>query len=352
MTKEIKSIEWKDGVVRIIDQTKLPTKFEMLDIKSFEDMKNAIRKMKIRGAPALGVAAAFGLVLGGRSLKSHSARDFLLRLDSLAREMLSLRPTAVNVSWALQRLVRVARENQSLKVEEIKGILLSQALKLAQEDAESNKRIAEVGNKFIKKGDSILTHCNTGSLATVSFGTALGIIRQAHDDGKEIHVFVTETRPRLQGAKLTMWELKNYDIPATLITDSMVAYFMFKKKIDVVVVGADRIALNGDVANKIGTYNIAVLAKEHGIPFYIAASLNTIDMNISSGSEIPIEERDESEVTLIASERITPKAVHVANPAFDVTPRQYVRALITDVGIIKPPYRENIKAVMRKLKRI
>ncbi len=352
MAKDIKSIEWKDGIVKIIDQTKLPSEFKVLDLKNFEDMKEAIKTMKIRGAPALGAAAAFGLVLGAIKLKSSSIRNFLSKLDSLAKEMLLTRPTAVNISWAVRRLLRGAHENHSLNVNVIKKVLLDEALKIASEDIESNKKIAKSGSKLIKKGYSVLTHCNTGSLATVSIGTALGVIRKAYKERKGITVFATETRPRLQGARLTMWELKNYGIPATLITDNMVGYFMSSKKIDIVVVGADRIAANGDVANKIGTYSIAVLAREHGIPFYVAAPLSTIDMNISSGTEIPIEERDEREVGFIGRERIVPKGIHVVNPAFDVTPRRYVTALITDAGIIKPPYGKSIKALTRKFGRI
>lgn len=320
----MRTIGWENGKVRIIDQTKLPHKLVVISISSVLRLVKAIKNMQIRGAPALGVAAAFGMVLGASHLKKT------------ARQLLDSRPTAVNIKWAVERMLRMAKAGRGLPIGKLKVLLLGEALRIAEEDVETNKRIGLYGARLIKNGMNILTICNTGALATVDYGTALGVIRTAHELGRRVHVYVAETRPRLQGAKLTAWELKRLKIPFTLITDNMIGHFMQKGMIDLVMVGADRIARIGDTANKIGTYAAAVLAKAHGIPFYIAAPVSTIDFNIRNGQQIVIEERNREEVTNIGRERIAPKGIKVANPAFDVTPASYITGIITEKGIFKP----------------
>ncbi|OGB87502.1 S-methyl-5-thioribose-1-phosphate isomerase [candidate division WOR-1 bacterium RIFCSPLOWO2_02_FULL_46_20] len=312
----MRTIEWKNNKVKIVDQTLLPNRLKFIHLKNLSEVVRAIKIMQIRGAPALGAAAAFGLVLGAANLKRA------------ARDLLNSRPTAVNIRWAVERMLKVPNPN--------KKSLLAEALKIAEEDVEINKKLGAYGARLIKSGMKILTVCNAGALATVDYGTAIGVIRAAHDQGKKIHVYPAETRPRLQGAKLTAWELKQAKIPFTLITDNMIGYHMQKGLIDVVVVGADRIAKNGDTANKIGTYAAAVLAKAHGIPFYIAAPFSTVDLQTKTGSDIVIEERTPAEVTDIGKTRIAPKGIKVANPAFDVTPARLIKGIITERGIFKP----------------
>ncbi|MEA3493723.1 MAG: S-methyl-5-thioribose-1-phosphate isomerase [Candidatus Margulisiibacteriota bacterium] len=307
----MKTIEWKNNKVKIIDQTKLPHKLSFVYLRTLDQVVAAIKTMKIRGAPAIGVAAAFGMVFGEKNLKVA------------ARKLLASRPTAVNLKWAVERMLK-AKD------------LLKEAKEIAAEDVVTNKKIGENGLKVVRKGMRILTVCNAGALATVAYGTALGVIRSAHEAKRRIHVYAAETRPRLQGAKLTAWELKRERIPFTLITDNMVGYLMQKREIDLVITGADRIARNGDSANKIGTYGVAVLAKEHGIPFYIAAPTSTIDLKIRSGRQVVIEERDPKEVLEIGSESIAPKGAGVLNPAFDVTPARYIKGIISEKGILRP----------------
>lgn len=320
----MRTIQWKKGKVRIIDQTKLPHKLTFVDLQTVDQVVAAIKSMKIRGAPAIGVAAAFGCVFGASNLKKT------------ARQLLNSRPTAVNIKWAVEQMLRIARAGKGLSLPELKKLLLKEALKIADEDVETNKRIGRNGARIIRTGMRILTVCNAGALATVDYGTALGVIRTAHEQGRKVHVYPAETRPRLQGARLTAWELKRLKIPFTLITDNMIGYFMQKGKIDLIIVGADRIARNGDAANKIGTYAAAILARAHGIPFYVAAPFSTIDFNTRSGKQIVIEERSPEEVTRIGKEQITPKGIKVANPAFDVTPAKYIKGIITEKGIFKP----------------
>jgi methylthioribose-1-phosphate isomerase len=327
----MRTIEWKNarlpdgqGKVKIIDQTELPLRLKFIYLRTVSEVVRAIKTMQVRGAPALGVAAAFGLVLGAFNLRKT------------AQQLLDSRPTAVNIRWAVERMLEVAKKGKGLPLLEFKKLLLKEALKIAEEDIAINKRIGLQGAKVVKAGMRILTVCNAGALATVDYGTALGVIRAAHELGKKIRVFAAETRPRLQGAKLTAWELKQERIPFTLITDNMIGSFMHAGKIDLVVTGADRIARNGDTANKIGTYNAAVLAKVHGIPFYIAAPISTIDFTVRTGREIVIEQRSPDEVTSIGKERIAPKGIKVANPAFDVTPAKYITGIITEKGIFKP----------------
>jgi len=320
----MRTIEWVNEKVKLIDQTLLPAKLKYVYVTTVPQMIDAIKTMKVRGAPAIGVAAAFGCVLGSDELKET------------ARKLIAARPTAVNLKWGVERMLGIAKKGRGMGGEGIKKLLLKEALKMAEEDVQTNKLIGFYGNKLIKKGMNVLTVCNAGALATVDYGTALGVIRAAHESGKKIHVYPAETRPRLQGAKLTAWELKQEKIPFTLITDNMIAYHMQQGKIDIVVTGADRIARNGDTANKIGTYSAAVLAKVHDIPFYIAAPFSTIDLKTKTGKDIVIEERYPAEVTNIGRERIAPTGIKVANPAFDVTPAKYITGIITERGIIKP----------------
>jgi len=320
----MRTIEWKNGKVKIIDQTQLPHRLKFLYLRTPGEVVKAIKSMKIRGAPALGVAAAFGCVLGSS------------KLGEATRKLIDSRPTAVNIKWAVDRMLRVARAGKGLPALKLKELLLKEALLIAEEDVETNQRIGLHGARLIKSGMNILTVCNAGALATVDYGTALGVIRTAFELGRKIHVYAAETRPRLQGARLTAWELKRLRIPFTLITDNMIGYFMQKGLIDLVITGADRIARNGDTANKIGTYSAAVLAKGHGVTFYVAAPTSTIDLSIRSGKQIVIEERDPSEVMKIGDERIAPKGIKVLNPAFDITPAKYITGIITEKGIFRP----------------
>lgn len=320
----MRTVEWENCKVKIIDQTQLPHRLKFIYLRTIRDVVAAIKTMKVRGAPAIGVAAAFGCVLGAS------------RIRETARKLIASRPTAVNIRWAVERMLKIAGAGRGLPLSKLKELLLSEALRIAQEDVEANKKIGLHGARLVKSGMNILTVCNTGALATVDYGTALGVIRTAHKLGKKIHVYAAETRPRLQGAKLTAWELKRLRIPFTLITDNMIGYLMQRGAIDLVVVGADRIAPNGDTANKIGTYSAAVLAREHKVPFYVAAPISTIDFSIRSGKRIVIEERDPYEVTNIGKERITPEGVKVINPAFDITPAKYITGIVTERGIFKP----------------
>ncbi|MBU4377117.1 MAG: S-methyl-5-thioribose-1-phosphate isomerase [Candidatus Omnitrophica bacterium] len=329
----MQTIAWKNKKAVIIDQTKLPHKLAYLNIRDARTMWWAIKKLKIRGAPAIGVAGAFGVVLGTQNMRADKYGVFKRRLDEIIKYLVSCRPTAVNLAWALERMRRCAEKNKSDSVTKIKSTLLKEAVKIMEEDKICCRKMARHGAKFIKNGDSILTHCNAGGLATVDYGTALGVLFEAKKQGKKIKVFVDETRPLLQGARLTAWELLKAGIDTTLICDNMAASLMAKGKIDKIFVGADRIAQNGDVANKIGTYNLAVLAKYHKIPFYVVAPVSTIDLKLSSGKHIPIEERDEDEVRTVMTKRIAPKNVKAYNPAFDVTPARLITAIITESGV-------------------
>jgi methylthioribose-1-phosphate isomerase len=307
----------------------------------------AIKSMKVRGAPAIGVAAAYGLVLGALEC-SKDRENWLPKLEEIAKELKSTRPTAVNLYWAIDRMMSVIANSKGKDLDGIVKLLEEEAQKIAFEDVESNRAIGRFGNTLVPQKANILTHCNTGALATWDYGTALGVIREAYGSGKEIHVFADETRPFLQGSRLTVWELMEDNIPVTLITDSMAGFVMAQGKVDLVVVGADRITANGDVANKIGTYSVAVLAKEHGIPFYVAAPMTTFDLSLKAGKDIPIEERSRREITHIGEVQVAPEKVNVYNPAFDVTPSKYITALITDKGIIYPPYEKNIAKILNK----
>ncbi len=340
----MKAIEWLGDKVRILDQTRLPGEEAYLELTRYQDIASAIKELKIRGAPAIGVASGYGVALGALKIKAGSRAEFIKELQNIIREIAATRPTARNLFRALERMQRAA---ESVKdVEPIKKALASEAIAIHNEEAEATLRLSQIGAELIKDGFTILTHCNTGPLATAGYGTALGVIIKAHEQGKRLKVFATETRPLLQGARITAWELKKANIPFILITDSMAGYFMSRGEVDCVIVGADRIALNGDTANKIGTYTLAVLARENKIPFYVAAPLTTIDLSLASGDEIPIEQRSPEEVTHIQGVAIAPEGTQAQNPAFDVTPHPYITAIITESGIIREPFGEGIKKVL------
>ncbi len=336
-------IAWLDNKVRLMDQTRLPQEEAYLELSTCQAVAQAIKEMKIRGAPAIGVAGAYAVALGALEIKTKSKDEFIIKLKDMIQTIEATRPTARNLFMSTGRLLKVAEAGDS--VDRIKEALVKEAVKIHSEEASATRSLARFGAELIADGFTILTHCNTGSLATTGYGTALGVIKYAHEQGKKIKVFVTETRPRLQGARLTAWELKQAHVPFTLITDSMAGHFMSRGEISCVIVGADRIALNGDTANKIGTFSLAVLAMEHGIPFYIAAPTTTIDLSLASGAEIPIEERSPEEVTHIKGITIAPEGIKAANPAFDVTPHLYITAIITEKGIVKEPYVERLKKI-------
>lgn len=340
--KEIKTIEFKDDILYLIDQRKLPIAYEIFQCKDYRDVDFAIKDMVVRGAPAIGATAAYGVVLAAKEFLNEERETFFLKMDQALNILNKSRPTAVNLMWAIRRMRRLIEENKALPVEEIYQRLREEADRIYEEDIETNKAMAKYGNEVIPEGATILTHCNTGALATAGYGTALGVIREAHYSGKNIFVYADETRPRLQGGRLTAWELVQEGIPAKLIADNVAATLIRNGKIDVILVGADRIASNGDTANKIGTFMLSVIAKAYKVPFYIVAPTSTIDFDIESGEEIEIEERDATEVTHIEGVRIAPEGIEVYNPAFDVTPWENITGIITEKGIIKPPYKENI----------
>ena len=337
---DIKAVTWYSGKVRIIDQTKLPDEETYIDISDYHDVAGAIKELKVRGAPAIGIAAAYGLALGAQDIRATSKEGFLIELREISQALGDTRPTAVNLFWALNRMLNIAGAGSS--VDEIKEALIAEAQEIDTEDYEAERVLCRYGAELICDGFRVMTHCNTGALAA-GYGTALGVIRMAHSDGKNVHVFATETRPLLQGARLTAWELKKYGIPFTLISDTMTGHFLSKGMVDCVIVGADRIASNGDVANKVGTYNLAVLAMENGLPFYVAAPTSTIDLSVASGEDIPIEERGAEEVTHIKGVPIAPEGVSAANPAFDITPHRYISAIITELGLFREPYTERLR---------
>jgi methylthioribose-1-phosphate isomerase len=347
----VPTIEWTDRAVRILDQTKLPHTVVYRDCTDYRMVARAIRELAIRGAPAIGVAAAMGAALGARAIESHDRADFLEQFHRICDEIRTARPTAVNLFWALDRVELAAKNSRAASTDALKEELIALAKLMLHEDISLNKQMGKAGANLIPDGASILTHCNTGSLATAGYGTALGVIRAAVEAGKKVHVYVDETRPVLQGARLTAWELLQDRIPCTLITDNMAGSLMQQGKIDLCIVGADRIAANGDAANKIGTYSVAVLARAHKIPFYVAAPMSTIDFNLRSGKSIPIEERDPEEVTSIpsVSGRVAtaPKGVPVYNPAFDVTPAGLIRRIITERGAVPPGQLKKLRTAMK-----
>jgi methylthioribose-1-phosphate isomerase len=338
------TIEWKDDAIVMIDQRKLPSAEVYVSCRTANDVAKAIKTMVIRGAPAIGVAAAMGIALGMRRSKATGTKQFTTEFQKLCDLMAATRPTAVNLFWAIERMKRTFAEaaQGGSSVDELKDRLEADARRIHDEDVQSCRDMGAYGAELVPDEARILTHCNAGALATAGYGTALGVIRAAAERGKRVAVLADETRPFLQGARLTAWELVKDGIDTTVITDNMTASMMRLGDVDLVVVGADRIAANGDVANKIGTYGVAVLAREHGIPFYVAAPLSTIDLNTPDGSLIPIEERNAREVTHVGSARMTPEGAKIRNPAFDVTPAKYVTAIITERGIARPPYEQSL----------
>lgn len=339
----MQAIEWTGNSLRLLDQTKLPATITWVDCQSYQDVALAIRQMIVRGAPAIGAAAAYGLVLAAQVCSELDAVACRETMVSAAAELRATRPTAVNLAWAIERMLRSGEElgGPALAVR-----LEQEANAIAAEDVEVNRAIGRFGAELVPNSARVLTHCNAGALATVGYGTALGVIRAAVEQGKQVEVFADETRPYLQGSRLTTFELMQDGIPVTLITDSMAGWLMANGRVDLVIVGADRVAANGDVANKIGTYTLAVLAKEHRIPFYVACPLSTLDLSIKTGEEIVIEEREASEVTHVGGTRLAPEATRVWNPAFDVTPERLVTALITEKGIIYPPFASTLKSLL------
>jgi methylthioribose-1-phosphate isomerase len=333
----IPTVEWKNGIVMMLDQTRLPFETLYQECRDYQTVARGIKELWVRGAPAIGVSAAMGLALGAKQVEAAGFDEFWPKFEAICEEMAATRPTAVNLFWAIERIKAFVQKNREMPLDAIRDMLVKESQKMIDEDIATNKRIGAFGAPFIADEDNVITHCNAGSIATAGYGTAEGVMRAAVEEGKKIHVYVDETRPVLQGARLTAWELMQENIPCTLVTDNMAGYLLYHDMVDVAIVGADRIAKNGDVANKIGTYPLAVLCKEHGIPFYVAAPFTTIDYNTPTGFDIPIEERDPREVThVLGKTQIAPDGVNVLNPAFDVTPARYITAIITEKGAFKP----------------
>jgi len=332
----VKTIELVDGVVRMLDQTRLPREVVYVDCKDYHVVAEGIKKLWIRGAPAIGIAASMGIAIGAREVKAGNFADFMKGLEPVFQTLLATRPTAVNIQWAVDRTRKLLSERKDESVDALKMFLTEEANRVLEQDIEINKTIGKWGARFIKDGDTIITHCNAGSLATGGYGTATGPIRVAVEQGKKIHVYADETRPVLQGCRLTSWELMQDNIPVTLITDNTAGAILRKGEINLAIVGTDRTVANGDVANKIGTYSLAVLCRENGVPFYVAAPLSSIDFSIPTGDLIPIEERGPEEVTHIFGCHIAPEGVKVRNIAFDVTPAKYVTGIITEKGVFRP----------------
>ncbi|MGF7058119.1 S-methyl-5-thioribose-1-phosphate isomerase [Brassicibacter mesophilus] len=340
--KEIKTIEFRDNVLYLIDQRKLPVDYEVFECKNYRDVDFAIQDMVVRGAPAIGATAAYGAVLAAKEFMNEKKEDFLVKMDEALEVLNSSRPTAVNLMWAVKRMRSVIEDSKNLDVKDIYAKIKDEADKILYEDIETNKKMGKFGNEIIPEKATILTHCNTGALATAGYGTALGVVREAFYTGKDIFVYADETRPRLQGGRLTAWELVQEGIPSKLIADNVAATLIRDGKVDVILVGADRIALNGDTANKIGTFMLSVVAKAYNVPFYIVAPTTTIDFDIETGEEIHIEERGSEEVTHVGGMRVAPEGIDVYNPAFDVTPNENIAGIITEKGIIRAPFKDNI----------
>jgi methylthioribose-1-phosphate isomerase len=347
----IKTIIWKNNTVVLIDQNALPLAERYVSCKSYKEVISAIKDLTVRGAPAIGVAAAMAAALGALHLPSLSPKEFLRKFLAICDEIAKARPTARNLFWALERMKKVIDRTKQANQNYVVKELINEAKSICSEDIEINRQIGKNGSLLFAGGDNILTHCNAGALATAGYGTALGVIRAACEQGKKLHVYVDETRPVLQGSRLTAWELKKEKIPFTLITDNMAGFLMSQRKIDKIIVGADRIAANGDTANKIGTYSLAVLAQMHHIPFYVAAPVSTIDISSKSGKAIPIEERKSEEVTHFKEVRSAPVGTKVYNPAFDITPAKFITAIITEKGILTKPYSLSISRMHKGEKR-
>jgi methylthioribose-1-phosphate isomerase len=348
----MRTVTWDPEIpsVRVIDQRQLPEELVLIELWSPQEVADAIRQMAVRGAPAIGATAAYGLALAGQLSKAHSAQELWHDLETAADTLRKARPTAINLSWALDRLLKQAHTAMKEGPQAMRQRLIEEAQRLADEDIEINRRMGQHGASLINDGDKLIHHCNTGALATVDYGTALGVIRTAHEQGKRIHVLVDETRPRLQGARLTAWELDQYGISYEIITDNAAGYFLRRGRVAAVFVGADRVAANGDIANKIGTYMLALAAQDNHVPFYSVVPTSTIDLSISSGEEIPVEERDPTEVLdlKLKGKPIAPKGSRARNPAFDITPNRLVTAFVTEVGVLRPPYSEAIARAMKE----
>lgn len=346
----MRSVFWEDNQLKMIDQRILPARFEIVAYRSHREVAQAIKDMVVRGAPAIGAAAAFGLALAGYESASASTRELLADLQAAANTLKASRPTAVNLAWAVDRVLYTVNNSGKQNADELRQLLLTEAQRIADEDVAINKRMAEHGATLINDGDTVIHHCNTGALATVDWGTALGVIHTAHEQGKRVHVLVDETRPRLQGARLTAWELEQYGIPYEIISDNMAGYFLKKGSVQKCFVGSDRTAANGDVANKIGTYMLALAAYDNGVPFYPVVPTSTIDLSLASGDQIPIEERNPEEVLGIQflGEPVAPKNAKARNPAFDVTPNRLVTGIVTENGIAHPPFDVNLKKLVVK----
>lgn len=344
----IHTIEWTDSGVVMLDQRLLPAEEIYNTYTDHTGVAEAIRSMVIRGAPAIGIAAAMGVALGVKNANPASTSELDALFERICSDIKATRPTAVNLFWAVERMKAVYAKIRPQGVQAVCSALIRESLDMHSEDVEANRRMGRFGQALVPQKARILTHCNAGALATAGYGTALGVVRAAVEAGKQIHVYADETRPFLQGARLTAWELEKDNIPVTVITDNMAGYFLHKGSIDCVIVGADRIAANGDVANKIGTYSVAVLAKENNVPFYVAAPVSTMDLSLPDGGCIPIEERDPEEVRKIKGVPITPASIRAANPAFDVTPNRYVHAIITDRGIARPPFLESLQELAKR----
>jgi methylthioribose-1-phosphate isomerase len=339
----MRTVEWDAGVLRMIDQRKLPHEYVEVEFTDYRDVATAIKEMYVRGAPAIGAAAAYGLALAAVHSPAQNGSDLRSDVRQAADVLRATRPTASNLFWALERMLARLERESAEGVPAMQQALVAEAEALADEDVQANKRMGDYGAELIEDGYNILTHCNAGALATVDYGTALAPVRTAWRQGKQVHVYVDETRPRLQGARLTSWELMRDGIPMTLIADNAAGYFIQKGKVDIVFVGADRVVANGDVVNKIGTYKVAVVARENGVPFYAVVPTSTVDLSLASGDEVPIEERAAEEVTHVRGQPIGPEGVNVANPAFDVTPHRYVTGIITERGIVYPPFGKGLR---------
>ena len=344
---EIRPIEWANGTLRLLDQTRLPSEEVVVEVHGYRDAVDAIKEMRVRGAPAIGVTAAYAVAMAARELETSDRDTFLQRLEGAGEEIKAARPTAVNLMWAVDRMMAVARSVSGTA--SIRERLVEEAVLIEKEDEAVNRRLGSHGKELMPDGGSVLTHCNAGALATAAYGTAVGVIRAGWEDGKRFKVFNTETRPFLQGARLTAWEFKKLGIPSTLVVDSAAGMLMHRGEIGCVITGADRIAANGDTANKIGTYTLAVLAKENNIPFYVAAPTSTVDLSLNNGDEIEIEQRSPSEVTEFRGIRVAPEGVEALNPGFDVTPARYVTAIITEAGVARPPFNESLDLAVRSV---
>lgn len=339
----MRTVDWHDGKVRMIDQKKLPWELMQVDLDTYQAVASAITDMTVRGAPAIGASAAFGLALAAQQSRASSIYVLINDLEQAAQVLIAARPTAVNLAWAVNRLMALAKNSEFEQVDDLRRALLEEAQRVADEDVAINRRMGMHGAALIQDGDTVLHHCNTGALAAVDYGTALGVVRAAHEEGKRFHVLLDETRPRLQGSRLSAWELEQLGISYDILPDTAAGFYMQKGEIRLVLVGADRVAANGDVANKIGTYQIAVLAKENSIPFYTVAPTSTIDLSLASGAEIPIEQRDKSEVLAPYGHPIAPAHFKARNPAFDVTPNRYVVGIVTENGIAHAPYETSLR---------